>query len=129
MYLQAYIKPVWHDLQIFIEVETTREELNGQTSVTKRYYITSLILKKVNVICRAIRLHWHVENRLHWKLDVGMQEDACRIFHPQATENFSTLRKIVLGLLEKDNATQGGIAFKQWKAALNTDYLQKVIGF
>jgi hypothetical protein len=47
-----------------------------------------------------------------------MQEDACRIHHPNAAENFSTLRKLVLQLLEKDRSTSHGIAFKQWRAAL-----------
>jgi hypothetical protein len=56
-----------------------------------------------------------------------MQEDACRIYHPNAAENFSTLRKLVLQLLEKDHSTFHDIAFKQWKAALNSKYLKKLI--
>ncbi len=80
-------------------------------------------------MAKAIRYHWRIENGLHWKLDVAMQEDACRIHHPNAAENFSTLRKLVLQLLEKDDSTPGGIAFKRWKAALNIKYLQRVVGF
>jgi hypothetical protein len=44
------------------------------------------------------------------------------------TENFSTLRKLVLQLLEKETSCSQGIAFKQWKAALSTGYIEKVIG-
>ncbi|HEX2549390.1 MAG TPA: ISAs1 family transposase [Gammaproteobacteria bacterium] len=92
-----------------------------------RYYISSIELKNYLLIAKSIREHWHIENRLHWKLDVAMQEDACRIHHPNAAENFSTLRKLVLQLLEKDRSTSHGIAFKQWRAALNSKYLKKLI--
>jgi hypothetical protein len=44
-------------------------------------------------------------------------------------ENFSTLRKLVLHCLENETKTNGGIAFKQWKAALSLDYPTKLIKF
>lgn len=86
------------------------------------------MLKEQALIIKAIREHWHIENKLHWKLDVAMKEDDCRIYNPNAAENFSTLRKLVLQLLEKENSS-GGIELKQWRAALNTCFLQKVVGF
>lgn len=129
MYLQPYIRPDWLDLETFIEVESRREMLNGDIEVEKRYYISSLPLNQYQRASLATRSHWQVENKLHWKLDVSMQEDSCPIYHPRASENFSTLRKLVLQLLEKEQSSSQGIPFKQWKAALNNDYLQKVVGF
>jgi predicted transposase YbfD/YdcC len=40
-----------------------------------RYFISS---KKLNAeeVLQATRQHWHVENRLHWVLDVAFSEDA-----------------------------------------------------
>jgi predicted transposase YbfD/YdcC len=121
-------KGVWKDLQTIIQVRSIRETTNGREE-NIRYYISSLPLKDYLLITKGIRSHWGIENSLHWKLDVAMQEDACRIHDPVAAENFSTLRKLVLQILEKDKSVKGGIAFKQWKAALNTKYLEKLLIF
>jgi predicted transposase YbfD/YdcC len=118
----------WAGLQTFIQVKSIRH-VGKKIEESFRYYISSLCLQEYQLMAKAIRYHWRIENSLHWKLDVAMQEDHCRIYHPSAAENFSTLRKLVLQLLEKDRSTSKGIAFKQWKAALNTDYLQKLVGF
>lgn len=129
MYLHA-AKADWRDLQTFIQVKSIRKnQKKDDIEESYRYYISSLALKDYLLAIKAIRHHWLIENGLHWKLDVAMQEDACRIHDPHAAENFSTLRKLVLQLLEKDNITKGGIAFKQWKAALNPLYLQKLVNF
>ena len=65
MYLQAFIRPSWQDLQTFVEVERYRETLHRELTCEKHYYITSLPLKKSTLIHRAIRSHWHtVESRV-----------------------------------------------------------------
>ncbi|XNN30306.1 ISAs1 family transposase [Escherichia coli] len=43
-----------------------------------RYYISSADLT-AEKFATAIRNHWHVENKLHWHLDVVMNEDDCKI--------------------------------------------------
>ena len=127
MYLPSESK-IWNGLQAFIQVKSMRY-IGDEKQEMSRYYISSLPFHNYLLMAKSIRHHWHIENRLHWKLDVAMREDDCRIYHPHSAENFSTLRKLVLQLLEKDNSTSQGIAFKQWKAALSTDYLQKLVGF
>lgn len=119
-------KENWKGLQTFVRVKSIRQ-IGNKIEESFRYYISSIKLKNYLLIAKGIRKHWHIENRLHWKLDVAMQEDACRIYHPNAAENFSTLRKLVLQLIEKDKTTSHGIAFRQWKAALNSRYLKKLI--
>lgn len=127
MYL-PFEKKNWNGLQAFIHVKSTRNNHNSnEKQEMSRYFITSLPFKNYKLMIKSIRSHWQVENGLHWKLDVAMQEDACRIHNPNAAENFSTLRKLVLQLLEKDSSTSQGIAFKQWKAALNINYMEKLI--
>ena len=51
-----------------------------------RYYISSADLT-AEKFATAIRNHWHVENKLHWRLDV-MNED-CKIRRGNAAELFS----------------------------------------
>lgn len=127
MYLHLE-KKIWKGLQTFVQVKSIRH-VGNEIQESIKYYISSLSLKDHMLITKSIRHHWNIENGLHWKLDVAMQEDACRIHDTNAAGNFSTLRKLVLQLLEKDKSTKHGIAFKQWKAALSTDYLEKLIGF
>ncbi|WP_274595987.1 ISAs1 family transposase, partial [Salmonella enterica] len=43
-----------------------------------RYYISSADLT-AEKFANAMRSHWDVENKLHWRLDVAMNEDDCRI--------------------------------------------------
>ena len=127
MYLYQF-KKEWRGLETLIQVTSSRE-IGDKKEESIRYYISSISLNNFSTIKNAIREHWSIENSLHWKLDVAMNEDHCRIYNPNAAENFSTLRKLVLHCLEKETSTDRGISFKQWRAALNPEYLKKVIGF
>ncbi len=125
MYLQSFTQQ-WKDIQSVIEVKSTVETRNNKSSET-RYYISSLPIKDYKNIAKSIRHHWAVENKLHWKLDVAMGEDACRIYKEQAAENFSALRKLALFYLEQERSVKGGIAFKHFMAAQDPHYLPKIL--
>lgn len=43
-----------------------------------RYYICSEDLT-AEKFANVMRSHWDVENKLHWRLDVAMNEDDCSI--------------------------------------------------
>jgi len=77
---------------------------------------------------RAIRLHWGIENKLHWVLDVAFAKDASRKRAGNASQNFSILSKIALNLLRKETSENQGIKGKRLKAAYNQNYLLKVLG-
>ncbi len=125
MYLPQY-KKTWHGLQSFVRVQATRY-INGETERSTRYYISSLPMKDYKKIAKVVRQHWAVENKLHWKLDVGLSEDDSRIFRGNAAENLAAIRKMVLYLLQESQNLQG-IKLKRQKAALNTRFLKKVVG-
>lgn len=126
MYLHQY-KTVWNGLETLVQVKCKRHTTAGM-QVSYRYYISSLTIKSYLRISSAIREHWGIENRLHWKLDVAFKEDQSRVRCLNAPQNFSSLRKIALYFLESEQTNKGSIEFKQWKAALDTDYLQTVLG-
>lgn len=128
MYLPAFSKQ-WKDLNAFIRVESERYLACGNIEQATRYYISSLSFKKYRKMQEAIRQHWQVENGLHYKLDVGMDEDACPIYRGYAAINLTIMRKIVLKLLVDETSSREGIALKRLKAALSTQYLKKVVGF
>ena len=128
MYLPSY-GHYWKDLSAYVRVESERYLLNGEVEKATRYYITSIPYKKYTTIPHAIREHWGIENGLHYKLDVGMNEDQCPIYRGYADRNLSIMRKIVLKLLTDEKTSNHGIALKRIRAALSVQYTKKVVGF
>lgn len=128
MYFFKY-KKVWRDLTAIIRVKSKRIFLdkNKKDETSVRYYITSIPFNKHQKMFEAIRSHWSVENKLHYKLDVGMHEDDCQVFRGFADQNLAAMRKVVLMLLEKERSFKGGVALKRHEAALSTRYLRKVL--
>ena len=128
MYFFKY-KKVWRDLTAIIRVRSKRISLdkNKKDEVSVRYYITSIPFDKHQKICEAIRTHWSVENKLHYKLDVGMYEDECQIYQGVADQNLAAVRKIALMLLEREKTFKGGVRLKRFEATLSTRYLRKVL--
>lgn len=94
-------------------VEPTRE-IKDEISIERRYYLTSLI--NVEDFSRAAHNYWHVENKLHWLLDVTFREDVLRIRQGHAAENFSTIRRIALNLLKQEKNSKRGVESKPLKA-------------
>ena len=70
--------PRWSSIQGVAMIESWRE-VAGKKSYERRYYITSHHDKSAEFIAAAIRSHWHVENKLHWQLDVSFNEDYNRL--------------------------------------------------
>lgn len=125
MYLHGFRKD-WCDINTLIEVKSIIETPKGK-SVQIRYFISSLTLKEHKKTTRAIRKHWGIETKLHWKLDVAMKEDQCRVYNQWAAENFSALRKLALYYLERDTSIKAGVQVKQFNAALDQKYLADLL--
>jgi predicted transposase YbfD/YdcC len=115
----------WAGLQSIAMVVCTRI-IDSKESKDVRYYISSL-LSNAEQILQAVRKHWSIENKLHWVLDVALNEDRSRVRKDQAPENFAVLRHIALNLLKQEKTAKGGIHAKQFLAALNEAYLLKVL--
>lgn len=126
--LKNLIDPRWTDLKSIGRITYTRTEPTGEIIVEKRHLISSLPPDNPVRILRAARMHWQVENSLHWSLDVTFNEDDCRIRDENAAVNFSWMRKFALGLLKNETSFKASIRRKQRKVCTNIDYLAKVIG-
>jgi predicted transposase YbfD/YdcC len=116
----------WEGLRSVGMVVAIRE-VNGQRTVERRYYLTSLSLD-VATFARAVRGHWGIENKLHWVLDVCFREDQSRARAGHAAENLATLRRLALNLLKREPTKKRGIKGKQLNAGWNHAYLLKLLG-
>jgi predicted transposase YbfD/YdcC len=116
----------WAGLRSVGMVEAIRE-VGGQTTVERRYYLSSLALDAAT-FARAVRGHWAVENQLHWVLDVQMNEDQSRARAGYAAENLATLRRLALNLLKREKTKKRGIKGKQLNASWNHAYLLRLLG-
>jgi len=75
---------------------------------------------------KVVRSHWDVENRLHWRLDVVMNEDQDRTRLGNGPNNLATLRHMVLNLMQKDKA-KGSLRGKFKRAGWDEAYLSSLI--
>ena len=118
----------WEGLKSIIKIESKREfkNTNKPIETATRYYISSL-MGGAEKFQKNIRLHWTIENKLHWVLDVAFSEDASRKRAGNAAQNFSVLSKIALNLLKNETSEKQGIKGKRLKCAYDQSYLLKVI--
>ncbi len=71
--------------------------------MTVRYYISSADLT-AEKFATAIRNHWHVENKLLWRLDVVMNERQLQ----NRKRKRSGIRHIAINILTKDKVFKHG---------------------
>lgn len=115
----------WAGLKSIVEIESTRYTKADQKQQTEvRYYISSL--SDAQLINRAVRKHWGVENKLHWVLDMTFQEDYCRTRTKYAAQNFAMLSKICLNILKKSDM-KASIKGKRKAAGWNDNYLEDLL--
>lgn len=76
----------------------SEQDIKGQVSVERRYFIVSNGVKTAEQFADAVRAHWGVE-ALHWVLDVTFREDDCRVRKGYAAQNLSAIRKFALSAL------------------------------
>jgi predicted transposase YbfD/YdcC len=75
----------------------------GTTTLEVRYGITSLPpqladAKRLLVIARS---EWGIENGLHHRRDVSLQEDACQVRRGQAPQVLAALNNVVIGIVQQ----------------------------
>ena len=114
----------WPGLKSFCVVESIRERNNQQES-SRRYYISSLAYDAGRV-AKSIREHWHIENSLHWCLDVVFNEDQSRARARNAAKNLGTLRAICLNLIKRIPGKRS-MKGKRFQASLSDEYLFKAL--
>lgn len=111
-----------------IQVKRTRTIMqSGKHEEETHYYITSLD-KSIEELANKIRAHWHIENKLHYVLDVLFEEDDSRVRTKNAATNFSLVRKISLNML-RQNKEKGSLKAHRLRCSLSDDYRSDILKF
>lgn len=117
----------WAKLHSLIKLATVRYvSAKVKMETTIRYFISSWQASASDFL-QAIRDHWHIENGLHWVLDVAFREDESRIRKDHAPANMAVLRHIAVNLLKQEKSAEVGINNKRKRAGWDNDYLEKVV--
>lgn len=104
--LNEFLQAQWSGVaQVFRLTRTVIED--GQTSTEVVYGITSLSPKQAdaNRLLELVREHWAIENRLHWRRDVTLREDACQVRKGEAPRVLAVLNSFLLALLDWQGVT------------------------
>jgi predicted transposase YbfD/YdcC len=119
----------WPGLAAIAKVVRTRETTSKTGPSTTRenaYYLLSVPLSPAR-LGQVARSHWGVENRLHWVLNVVMNESQVRSRRDNSPYNLAILRHMALNLMHQDRSKvslRGKFNLAAWKE----DFLAKLIG-
>jgi predicted transposase YbfD/YdcC len=114
----------WPGLAAIGKVVRVRETATKTTTETAYYLLsTALSGERFNEVARE---HWGVENRLHWRLDVVMNEDQHRSRLGNGPNNLAILRHMALNVMQKDSS-KGSLRGKFKRAGWDDAYLTKLL--
>ena len=93
-------REAWEKLQsIGYERKTITKKETGETTVEERYYLCS-IKPIAELFGIAVRRHWHIENGLHWVLDIVFREDKLRSKEKNGIHNLGLIRRFVMFIMK-----------------------------
>ena len=99
--LNEFLAGEWAGVaQVFRLTRTVTED--GQTHTEVVYGITSLSPKQASAarLLELVRDHWAIENRLHWRRDVTLDEDHCQVRKGDAPRVLAVLNSFLLALMD-----------------------------
>ncbi len=114
----------WPGLKAIGKVVRVRETAEKTTTETAHYLLSqALAPERFNEV---VRQHWGVENSLHWRLDVGMNEDQDRTRMGHGPHNLAVLRHMAINAMQKEGS-KGSLRVKFKRAGWNNDYLFRLL--
>ena len=114
----------WPGLKAIGKVERVRETAEKTTTETAYYLLSSkLTPERFNEV---VRQHWSIENSLHWRLDVVMNEDQDRTRAGNGAHNLAVLRHMAINAMQKEGS-KGSLRGKLKRAGWNEDFLSRLL--
>jgi predicted transposase YbfD/YdcC len=114
----------WPGLKCIGKVVRTRQTA-AKTEQEIAYYLlsTPMTAKRFNEVARS---HWGIENRLHCRLDVIMNEDQDRNRMANSPYNLAILRHMALNVMQKEGS-KGSLRGKFKRAGWEDAYLRQLL--
>ncbi|WP_036769866.1 ISAs1 family transposase, partial [Photorhabdus australis] len=91
-----------------------------------RWYVSSLPLE-AEIVAKAIRRHWSVENELHWVLDVTFREDAISLKDPDGAAQMALFNRIALNVIKQNTSIKDSQAAKRRRAIWSGEFRSQLI--
>jgi predicted transposase YbfD/YdcC len=114
----------WPGLAAIGKVVRIREAPD-KTSTETAYYLLSQALSAER-FNEVVRQHWGVENQLHWRLDVVMNEDQDRTRLGNGPHNLAVLRHMAINAMQRDT-TKGSLRGRFKRAGWDDTYLTSLL--
>ena len=114
----------WPGLKAIGKVVRRRETADKTTTETA-YYLLSRVLSPER-LNQVVRLHWGIENSLHWRLDVVMNEDQDRTRMGHGPHNLAVLRHMAINAMQKEGS-KGSLRGKFKRAGWDDEYLFRLL--
>lgn len=106
-------QPDFPGLKAFAMIRSKR----GKDKTVERYYLLSRHFQPARLLT-IVREHWGIENRLHWTLDVVLDEDGARNRKDNAPANLAILRRMALNIArahpDKKTSMRGKLKRAGW---------------
>ena len=102
--LNEWFAKDWQGIeQVFRLERTVRLLKSGEVRHEVVYGLSSLALSKAPAarILTLVREHWAIENRLHWRRDVTLGEDACQTRTGASPSILAQLNSTILSLMDR----------------------------
>jgi len=114
----------WPGLKAIGKVVRVRETAEKATTETA-YYLLSRVLspERFNQVARQ---HWGIENSLHWRLDVVMNEDQDRTRIGHGPHNLAVLRHMAINAMQKEGS-KGSLRGKFKRAGWDDGFLYRLL--
>jgi predicted transposase YbfD/YdcC len=110
----------WPGLEAIGKVVRVRQTADKTTTETAYYLLSAALTpERFN---QVVRQHWSIENSLHWRLDVVMNEDQDRTRMGHGPHNLAVLRHMALNAMQKEGS-KGSLRGKFKRAGWDDDFL------
>lgn len=109
-----------HDFPGLKAVARVVSRRNGDEA--ERIYLLSIRSSPEQVLA-TVRDHWGIENRLHWALDVVLDEDRDRTRKDNGPPNLAILRRLALNVIRAHPDTKTPLRRKIKRAAWEPEFL------
>jgi predicted transposase YbfD/YdcC len=114
----------WPGLKAIGKVVRTCETADKTTTETA-YCLLSRVLSPER-LNQVVRQHWGIENSLHWRLDVVINEDQDRTRMGHGPHNLAVLRHMAINAMQAEGS-KGSLRGKFKRAGWDDDFLYRLL--